>query len=293
MIASSILSSRALAPIELAIANWRSFVSARQSWARLSDLLSRNSVETDGFVPPDPEREMHCDNVSLALAVQRRILVRDVNFRLAAGESLAIVGPTGSGKSTLARGLVGLWPTAIGAVRLDGMAIEDWPAAERGRFVGYLPQTVSLIEGTIAENIARFDPHARSEDVIRAAETAGVHKLISRLPDGYDTRIGPNGSGLSGGQAQQVGLARALYGDPFLLVLDEPNSNLDSEGDVALAAALRGVCARGGIAIVVSHRGSVLACVNHLLVLTDGRVQKVGTRQEVLNFLRGPQPAVA
>jgi ATP-binding cassette subfamily C protein len=293
MIASSILSSRALAPIELATANWRGFVSARQSWKRLSDLLAENPANAGSFVPPDPERDFQCDNVTLALAAQRRILVRDVNFRLAAGESLAIVGPTGSGKSTLARGIVGLWPAAIGAVRLDGMAIEDWPAVERGRFVGYLPQTVSLIEGTVAENIARFDPHARSEDVIRAARAAGVHELISRLPDGYDTRLGPNGSGLSGGQAQQVGLARALYGEPFLLVLDEPNSSLDSEGDVALAAALQGLRARGGLAIVVSHRRSILASVDHLLVLADGRVQKTGTRQEVLNYLRAPAAAVA
>jgi ATP-binding cassette subfamily C protein len=293
MIASSILASRALAPIELTIGNWRGFVSARQSWRRLSDLLAQNPSEGQRFMPPRPEREFQCENVSLALAAQRRILVRDVSFSLVAGESLAIVGPTGSGKSTLARGLVGLWPPAIGAIRLDGMGIEDWPSAERGRLIGYLPQTVSLIEGTVAENVARFDPHARSEDVIRAAKAAGVHQLISRLPDGYDTRLGMNGSGLSGGQAQRIGLARALYGEPFLVVLDEPNSNLDSDGDVALGEALQSVRARGGISIIISHRRAILASVDRLMVLVDGRVQKSGSRQEVLSFLRAPEAAVA
>jgi PrtD family type I secretion system ABC transporter len=238
MIASSILSARALAPIELAIGHWKGFVSARQSWDRLSRLLDENPAETSGFVPPRPQREIRCENVTLGLTVQRRVLVRDVSFTLNAGEALAIVGPTGSGKSTLAKALVGLWEPAAGSVRLDGLS-------------------------------------------------------ISRLPEGYNTVIDESGGGLSGGQVQRIGLARALYGDPALVVLDEPNSNLDSDGDVALAEAIKSLRARNAMIVITTHRTGILAAVDRMLLLANGRVQDSGTRNEVLANLRRERTPVA
>ncbi len=286
MIASSILSARALAPIELAIGHWKGFVSARQSWARLSRLLDENPAEANRFVPPRPHREIRCENVTLGLTVQRRILVRDVSFALNAGEALAIVGPTGSGKSTLAKALVGLWEPAAGSVRLDGLSIADWPSAVRGSFIGYLPQNIGLFEGTIAQNIARFDSDADDDEIVRVAKVAGVHDLVSRLPEGYNTVIDESGGGLSGGQVQRIGLARALYGDPALVVLDEPNSNLDSEGDLALAEAIKSLRARNAMVVITTHRTGILASVDRMLLLANGRVQDSGTRNEVLANLR-------
>jgi PrtD family type I secretion system ABC transporter len=293
MIASSILSARALAPIELAIGHWKGFVSARQSWDRLSRLLDENPAETSGFVPPRPQREIRCENVTLGLTVQRRILVRDVSFTLNAGEALAIVGPTGSGKSTLAKALVGLWEPAAGSVRLDGLSISDWPSAVRGAFIGYLPQNIGLFEGTIAENIARFDSNANDDEIVRVAKVAGVHDLVSRLPEGYNTVIDESGGGLSGGQVQRIGLARALYGDPALVVLDEPNSNLDSDGDVALAEAIKSLRARNAMIVITTHRTGILAAVDRMLLLANGRVQDSGTRNEVLANLRRERTPVA
>ena len=286
MIASSILSARALAPIELAIGHWKGFVSARQSWARLSRLLDENPAEANRFVPPRPHREMRCENVTLGLTLQRRILVRDVSFTLNAGEALAIVGPTGSGKSTLAKALVGLWEPAAGSVRLDGLSIADWPSAVRGSFIGYLPQNIGLFEGTIAQNIARFDAEANDDEIVRVAKVAGVHDLVSRLPEGYNTVIDESGGGLSGGQVQRIGLARALYGDPALVVLDEPNSNLDSEGDLALAEAIKSLRARNAMVVITTHRTGILTAVDRMLLLANGRVQDSGTRNEVLANLR-------
>ena len=201
------------------------------------------------------------------------------------------MGPTGSGKSTLAKALVGLWPPLSGSVRLDGTALADWPSTVRGGFIGYLPQTVSLFAGTIAENISRFDPAAESAEIVRVAKAAGVHELVSRLPNGYDTLLEDGGAGLSGGQTQRIGLARALYGDPFLVVLDEPNAHLDNEGDIALGDALKGIRDRGGIAVVITHRPSILSVIDQVLVLSDGRIQKLGPREEVLEHLARPKVA--
>ena len=290
MIASSVLSSRALAPIELAIANWKNFLGFRQSWSHLEELLAQNPAESTRFPLPRPERSFTCDRVSVALPGRRQIVVHNVSFALKSGESLGIIGATGSGKSSLARALVGLWPTAGGQVRLDGHELNRWTSTERGRFIGYLPQNVSLFEGTIAENIARFDPEAKSADIVSAAKAAGVHGLISRLPEGYDSMIGENGGGLSGGQAQRVGLARALYGEPFLVVLDEPNSNLDAEGEAALQLGMDSVRARGGTIIVVAHRPSILAGVGHVMVMSGGQVQRYGSREEVLELLTSRVP---
>jgi ATP-binding cassette subfamily C protein len=208
--------------------------------------------------------------------------VQELTFALKAGSGLGVIGPSASGKSSLARVLVGLWPPARGTVRLDGATLDQWMPDELGRHIGYLPQDVELVEGTVAENISRFDPDASPEGIIAAARAAGVHELVLGLPQGYDTEIGEQGSALSAGQQQRVALARALYGDPFLVVLDEPNSNLDAEGDEALTQAILNIRARGAIAIVVAHRPSALAGVDHVLALNGGRQQAFGPKDEVL-----------
>ncbi|KQT50997.1 type I secretion protein [Aureimonas sp. Leaf454] len=287
MIASSILSARALSPIEFSIAHWKSFVAARQSWTRLDEALQCNPVERSPFSVPVPNRMLVCEAISLAPPKVGRLVVRDVSFALTAGEGLGIIGPTGSGKSTLVRAIVGLWSLEMGAVRLDGHSLSHWSSTERGRFVGYLPQTVALFEGTVAQNIARFDGDADPLAIVQAARAAGVHDMIARLPEGYDTMIGENGAGLSGGQNQRLGLARALYGDPFLIVLDEPNSNLDHDGEAALQAAMLAARARGAIVLIVAHRPSILSAVGHVMILGEGRVQAFGPRDEVLERVSG------
>jgi len=209
-------------------------------------------------------------------------VVQDASFGLTAGQGLGVIGPSASGKSSLARALVGIWTPLRGQVRLDGAALDQWSSEALGPHLGFLPQEVELFPGTVAENIARFEDGADPGRVIAAATAARVHEMILRLPEGYDTRIGENGSGLSAGQRQRVGLARALYGDPFLVVLDEPNSNLDAEGEAALTEAIAGVRRRGGICVVIAHRPSALAALDLVLVLADGRVQSFGPKDEVL-----------
>jgi ATP-binding cassette subfamily C protein len=233
-----------------------------------------------------------CERIAVAYPNTPKLILRDVSFSLQAGEAVGVVGPTGSGKSALVRTIVGLWQPHVGAVRIDGHPITQWSSQARGQIIGYLPQNFSLFEGTIAENICRFDPDASSEDVIDAAKTAGVHDMISRLVDGYDTLIGESGAGLSGGQSQRIALARALFRNPFLIVLDEPNSHLDGEGEAALAQAIRSVKQRGGIVVIVAHRPSVLSPVDYMLVLSEGRVRHFGKRDEVLQQL-APRPPSA
>jgi ATP-binding cassette subfamily C protein len=286
MIASSILSARALAPIDLTISNWRSFLTARQSWSRLNATLAEVPPEAADFVPLRPTLSLTSEGVVVAPGRGSRPVLVDVNFGLVAGNCLAVLGPIGSGKSTLSKALVGVVPPVSGSIRLDGASIAQWPSFERGRFIGYLPQQVALFEGTIAENVARFDPAATPEQVIEASRAAGIHDMISRMPAGYSTRLGPNGMGLSGGQAQRVGLARALYGNPFLVVLDEPNSSADAEGDAALLRAIQGLRDRGAITIIVTHRSGVLTLATHALLLSSGRVQRFGPAAEVLGQVR-------
>lgn len=286
MIASSILSARALAPIDLTIANWRSFLNARQSWSRLDATLREMPAEAPSFVPPRPHLSLTCEAIAVAHARGQRPALADINFGLVGGNFLTVLGATGSGKSTLARALIGILPPAAGSIRLDGTALGQWPSFERGKFIGYLPQQVTLFEGTIAENIARFDPAATSEQVIAAARSAGVHDLINRMPAGYSTRLGEGGMGLSGGQMQRLGLARALYGEPFLVVLDEPNSSADAEGDAALLGAIEGLKERGTIVIVATHRTGVLPLATHVLLLANGRVQRFGAAADVLGKVR-------
>ncbi|NEU11038.1 type I secretion system permease/ATPase [Methylobacterium sp. BTF04] len=288
IIASSILVARALAPAELAIANWKGFVQARQSWARLSDLFARLPATGQPHALPAPTESLRVEGVCVAPPGVQRLVVNEVSFALLAGQGLGVIGPSASGKSSLVRALVGIWPPVRGKVRIDEAALDQWSAEDLGQHIGFLPQEVELFAGTVAENIARFDPAAVSSDVIAAARAAGVHDLILRLSEGYDTRIGEGGAGLSAGQRQRVGLARALYGMPFLVVLDEPNSNLDSEGENALTEAILGVRRRGGICIVIAHRPSALAAVDLILVMADGRAQAFGPKDEVLKRVLRP-----
>lgn len=290
IIAASILTSRALAPIETAVAHWKGFVAARQSYRRLERSLALVPADEQRLPLPAPARHLVADDLVVGPPGQSKPVLIGVALRLTAGDAIGVIGPTGSGKSTLARALVGVWPSSKGTVRLDGAALDQW-GDQLGRHVGYLPQDVELFDGTVAENIARFAPRPDSEAIIAAARAAAAHDLILELPKGYDTRIGEAGAALSGGQRQRVALARALYGDPFLVVLDEPNANLDNAGDEALNAAIRSVRARGGIAVVITHRPSGLAAVNLVAILKDGRISAAGPRDEILQTLVQPVPS--
>ena len=282
IIAGSILSARALAPVDLAIANWKGFVTARQSWQRLNKLLMSSPARLAPMQLQTPVQRLIVEAVSGSPPGVPKIVVQDITFELVAGQGLGIIGPSGSGKSSLVRLLVGVWHPVRGNVRLDGAALDQWSPDALGRHIGYLPQDVELLAGTVAENIARFEPNADNGAVIAAAKAVGVHDLIVRLPAGYDTPIGEQGSALSAGQAQRIALARAVYRDPFLVVLDEPNSNLDSEGEEALTRAILGIRERNGIVIVVAHRPSAIAGVDRLLMLNQGRAQALGPKDEVL-----------
>jgi ATP-binding cassette subfamily C protein len=293
IIAGSILSARALAPVDLAIAHWKGFVAARQSWARLNRLFETIPERPQQTLLQGPTKRLSIEAVSIVPPGDQRVIVQDVNFALEAGMGLGVIGPSGSGKSSLVRALVGVWLPVRGKVRLDGAALDQWPSDVLGRYLGYLPQDVELFGGTVAQNICRFDPDAKSDAIISAAKEAGVHDMIIKMRDGYDTQIGEQGGALSAGQAQRVALARALYGNPFLIVLDEPNSNLDSEGDEALTRAVRGARERGAIVVVVAHRPVGIEAVDQLLVLKDGRMQAFGPKEQVLGQVlqRVPGPA--
>jgi PrtD family type I secretion system ABC transporter len=282
MIASSILTSRALAPIEQAIGQWRGFVNARQARSRLYLLLEQFRNDGSRMPLPKPERSLAVTGLTVIAPGTQMPIVRDVSFNLKAGEGVGIIGPSGSGKSTLARALVGIWPPVRGTIRLDGAEIDQWDSEALGPSIGYLPQGVELFDGTIAENISRFDVSAKAERIIEAAKLAGAHELILSMPDGYDTRIGASGTILSAGQRQRVGLARALYGNPFLIVLDEPNASLDAEGETALTSAIMGIRESGSIVVVIAHRPNALAAVDHVLVLAQGTMMTFGPRDEVL-----------
>ncbi|AZO63716.1 MULTISPECIES: type I secretion system permease/ATPase [unclassified Mesorhizobium] len=288
MIASSIMMSRALAPIELAIAHWRGFVTARQAWTRLTQLLVLLPETAISVSLPAPRSALSVENISVTPPGERRLVVQDATFALERGVGLGIVGPSASGKSSLVRAIAGIWLPVRGTVRLDGATLDQWSPEELGNHVGYLPQDVQLFDGTIAENIARFEPQAPSDKILAAARVAGVHDLVIHLPEGYETRIGEAGSALSAGQRQRIALARALYGDPFLVILDEPNSNLDAEGEAALTEAIQSVRARGGVAIVVAHRPSALASLDQVLVMANARIVAFGPTNEILNKITRP-----
>jgi ATP-binding cassette subfamily C protein len=293
IIAASVIVSRALAPIEIAIANWHSFISARQSYARLNALLKAAPVGDASLPLRAPATTLHVEDLAVAApAAPGTLVLSQVSFKLQAGAGLGIVGPSGSGKSTLARAIVGVWPAARGAVRLDGAMLQQWEEECLGKSIGYLPQDVELFDGTIAQNIARFDPEATPEDVLKAASDAGVHDMIVNLPEGYNTRLGEGGASMSGGHRQRIALARALYGEPFLIVLDEPNSNLDTMGDAALTEAIRICRQRGAIVVVVAHRPSALAGLDQVLLLADGQPKAFGPKDDILRSgLGGPRRA--
>jgi PrtD family type I secretion system ABC transporter len=290
LIAGSIILSRALAPIEIAIANWKGFVGMRQSIGRLDQLLlAMPDIEVTTALPR-PSKEVAVKDLAVAPPGEALPTISGISFTLEAGDGLGVIGPSAAGKSTLIRALVGAWiplPRG-GSVRLDGATLDQWAPEAIGRDIGYLPQDIELFDGTVAENISRLDPNPSSEAVIAAAKLAGIHEMIVHLSGGYETRVGDGALKLSAGQRQRLGLARALYGDPFLVVLDEPNSNLDTQGDLALTAAIRSVRSRGGVVVVVAHRPSALAGLNKVLALNKGQVQAFGPRDEVLKQVLQP-----
>ncbi len=293
MIASSIMMGRALAPVDLAIANWRSFIAARQSWGRLKALLGQVPALPETLPLPAPERELRVEHVVVAPPGERKPTVTGINFQLAAGSALGVIGPSGSGKSTLSRILTGAWSPIAGQVRLDGATFDQWDREALGQHIGYLPQGVELFEGTIAQNISRFSNDADADAVIAAAKVAGAHELILRFEKGYETDIGEAGSALSAGQRQRIGLARALYGEPFLVVLDEPNANLDADGEAAVIRAIASIRERKGIAIVVAHRPSAIAATDYVLMMEEGRMRAFGPRDDVLSKVLKPAAPAA
>ena len=291
MIAASILTARALSPVEQAIANWRGFMTARQARGRLDQLLKSEGM-SDGLPDerlalPAPRETLRVSNLIVGIPGRRsqrqdRILLRIGDLSLKAGDGLGVIGPSGSGKSTLGRALVGLGNVRGGTIRLDGAELSHWDSDRLGRHIGYLPQDVELFDDTAAHNIARLLPDAKPDAIMGAAMAAGAHEMILSLPDGYDTRIGQGGVVLSGGQRQRLGLARALYGDPFLIVLDEPNASLDSAGEQALLQSVLDARARGAIVVLIAHRPNALATVNLTTILQNGRQVAFGARDDIL-----------
>jgi PrtD family type I secretion system ABC transporter len=283
IIAGSILSARALAPIDLVISNWKGFSASRQAKVRLDKLLTLIPETRDPMPLPAPQFAFSVQGVAATPPEAQKVVVQDINFMLKPGNGLGIIGPSASGKSSLARLLVGIWSPQRGTIKLDGAPLSQWSSEALGAHIGYLPQAVELLEGTVAENIARFDPAATPDAIITAAKAAFVHDMVLSLPQGYDTLIGEQGESLSAGQRQRLALARALFGNPFLVVLDEPNSNLDAEGEEALTQAMLGVRSRNGIVIVIAHRPSALGAVDMVLAMAGGRQQAFGPKDEVLS----------
>jgi ATP-binding cassette subfamily C protein len=282
IIAASVASARALAPVDLAIANWKGFVAARLAFARLRDTVVALSQAIEPMKLPAPAKSLKVEKITVSAPGTGQVLLTEVGFELAAGTALGVIGPSGGGKTTLIRALTGIWPTLRGSVRLDGAELSQWPEESLGASIGYLPQEVSLLDATVEENISRLNPRADAFDIVAAAAAAGVHEMIVRLPNGYQTQLGPQGTALSAGQRQRIGLARALYGRPFLVVMDEPNSNLDGEGEAALNAAVEAIKKRGGIAIIVAHRPSALVAVDYVCLIQGGKLVAFGPKSEIL-----------
>jgi ATP-binding cassette subfamily C protein len=297
ILAASVLSGRALAPVDQAIANWRGLAAARAGWARLVDVMACHHAPVPRNVALAPPRgDIQVRNLWVNAPGSAQPILGGITFSLSPGDAVAIIGPSASGKTTLAKALVGIWPCTGGEIRLDGATHDQWDSATLGASFGYVPQRVELLDGTIAQNIARFDPAASSEAIIAAATAAGLHPLILAMPDGYDSRVSSGGVELSAGQRQRLGLATALYGDPHLVVLDEANSNLDAAGDAALLSAIEGIKARKGIVVMITHRPAALAPMTHVAVLHGGKLAEFGERDAVFARLRhnepGPSPEV-
>ena len=282
IIASSIIMGRALAPIEQAVGGWQQFLGARKAYERLARILGQVPAERQRMKLPEPKGLVEVEGATVVLHGTEKPVLQNISFRVQPGMGLGIIGPTGAGKSTMARALVGLVPLQRGAVRLDGATPDQRDSDEHGRLIGYLPQDVQIFDGTVAENISRFTPSPDANKIVEAALLANIHEFVMRLPLGYDTPMMEGGSRLSAGQRQRLALARALFGDPVLLVMDEPNSNLDAEGELALDKAIRAALARGASVIVVAHRPSALNSIHDLLVLANGQVAAYGKRDEVL-----------
>jgi ATP-binding cassette subfamily C protein EexD len=292
MIAGSILLGKALSPIDLMIASWKGFIVAREQYARLNQLLTQIPADREKMPLPEPKGNIQVEQAVIAPPAAKNAIIKGVSFVIKQGDSVGIIGASGAGKSTLVRALLGIWPAASGKIRLDGADVFEWDRMDLGPYIGYLPQDIELFEGSISENIARFgkvDP----QKVVEASKMADVHEMILRLPEGYDTVLGVSGGNLSGGQRQRIGLARALYGNPRVVVLDEPNSNLDEQGEAALASALVQLKAQQATVIVVTHRHNVLGRLDKLLILKDGLVAAYGGRDEVLAHLQQQQQQLA
>lgn len=288
LMAGSLLLGRALAPIDQMIGSWKGFVAAKVQYARLNEVLDKLNAEPERMALPAPQGHIQVENLVVAPPGAKAPVIRNISFVAPAGSIVGIVGPSAAGKSTLVRALMGIWPPQHGVVRLDGADISTWDKHELGPYVGYLPQDIELFEGTISDNIARFEK-VDAEKVVLAAQIAGVHEMILMLPDGYDTIIGSDGVNLSGGQRQRVGLARALYGSPKLIVLDEPNSNLDEVGERALGVALQKVKETGATVFIVSHRPNILSRLDHILVMSAGTISMYGPRDKVIAELAAQQ----
>jgi PrtD family type I secretion system ABC transporter len=287
MIASSIMMGRALAPVEIALGTWKQLVAARQGIVRLREICKATATPpVPPVVLPRPCRELSVQDLAVAAPATEKPIVSNISFSLKAGMGMALLGASASGKTSLSKALVGIWPSQAGVVRLDGAAIDQWRNEDLGRHIGYLPQDVALFDGTVAENISRFDDQATSDAILKAAQVAGVHDVILRLPEGYSTRIGEGGMSLSAGQRQRIGLARAVFGDPFLVVLDEPNANLDADGENALTRAIQILRYNKCIVIVISHRPSALAALNMAMVLYEGKAIAFGPCEEIFARVR-------
>jgi PrtD family type I secretion system ABC transporter len=292
MFAASILLGRALQPVEQIVGYWRNLTSARTAFYRVRDLLAANPLRDRALSLPRPAGRVSVEAVTYVLPGTTRSILRNVNFRLEAADVLGVIGPSGAGKSTLARHLVGVLSPSTGAVRLDGADVAPWPRESLGRHLGYLPQDIELFADTVAANISRFR-NENDAEIIDAAQLAGVHDMILRLPAGYETQIGEGGAILSGGYRQRIGLARAVYGNPSLVVLDEPSSNLDSDGDAALLSCIAALKKRGTTVVMISHRPNTLGAVDKLLVLRDGVVDLFGLRDEVIARITRAAPLKA
>lgn len=283
IIAATIASARAMAPIDLAIGNWKQVVAARAAWGRIRETVTALAGIEPPMELPAPKFSLKVEGITVAAPATGRVLLSDVSFRLEAGQALGIIGPSGGGKTTLARALTGIWPVLRGSIRLDDADLGQWGDEALGHYVGYLPQEVGLLDATVGENICRLESDPDPRRIVEATQATGVHEMIVRMPDGYKTALGPGGMALSGGQRQRIGLARALYGNPFVVVLDEPNANLDGEGEAALADSIESVKTRGGIAIAIAHRPSVLQTVDFVAVIQNGRMTAFGPRDDILN----------
>jgi ATP-binding cassette, subfamily C, type I secretion system permease/ATPase len=286
IVAASIIVGRSLAPIELAVSQWKVFQNARGAWSRLQELFRANPMNLQRMALPPPKGSVKVEQLFAAAPGEKTPIVRGVSLHLEKGDILAIIGPSAAGKSSLIRVLLGVWPAAAGTVRFDGFDVSHWHPNELGPHIGYLPQDVELFAGTIAQNIARFR-EAEHAEVIQAAELAGMHEMIQHMPNGYDTQIGESGQALSGGQRQRIGLARALFGKPAIVVLDEPNANLDSTGESALVSAIRFLKQHGSTVIFVTHKTNMLTLADKVLLMEQGAVRLYGEREEVVARIFG------